>query len=57
MKVKKLISLLQKMPQDLEVKSEGCDCIGEIKTAMLWSNYHINPDKQEFVLLVRPEEE
>lgn len=30
MKIKDLIIELQKYPEDLEVKTEGCDCWGDV---------------------------
>lgn len=57
MKVKRLIALLEKMPQGMEVRTEGCDCIGGVGGVTLWSKFHVNPGKEEFVLVTRPKEE
>jgi hypothetical protein len=35
MEVSQLIALLQQMPQDAEVITEGCDCTGDTHAVML----------------------
>lgn len=38
MKVSELIELLQKMPQDMEVETEGCDCTAPAGRPEVWPN-------------------
>ena len=55
MKVSELIAELQKMPQDLRVISEGCDCYGDVGIVER-DSWRVAGDEQrtDFVVLRRP---
>lgn len=50
--VAELIKKLKKLPQDLEVMSEGCDCEGEVNGAVIETLRGSSP-KYKYVLLTR----
>ena len=45
MTVIELISALTRMPGDLEVYTEGCDCTGDVGSARTERGYYENPDR------------
>lgn len=51
--VRQLIEELQKMPQDLLVESEGCDCNGEVQRVMLMKETKY---QKAFVYLLRSDD-
>lgn len=53
MTVAQLIKELEKMPPDLPVVSEGCDCDGDVMSLVMKEDYNHEP----YVLLSRDQQE
>ena len=50
MKVKELIRKLKKMPQDAEVVTEGCDCVGDTAEVVMYRDWHSDSNSTDVII-------